>query len=356
MRSGMRSLADSARFLWLICPEVFESGVRGRLGTIWAAITRVAEEPQPQDGSAVLVDHNPRKLSHAERVFGTPLTLVDPLSLRHQWRWRFLLVVTCGLPNRVRVVAASMIHAANLRHYLRSDENVFLWNPYTLLHFAVDELLGAEATYHLSASYPALRRVRVAHGCSVALDLLGYDRSKRVETLQPWRFERRDPVLVIYLSTLKDVICDAPELSLLRAAREWRDRTVVPIEIFIHYSDRGTALHDPRYTDFFREFGGLVNDRDSLVSSSRQQISLSALSTIGLDLLSMDVAHFVVVPEISGDNPGGAWQSRLDQTRTDLLRVGDGVDQWFQQIRSSQPELFHRVFKADFVAHLNIDY
>lgn len=353
MRSGMRSLADSARFLWSICPEVYESGVRSRFGTIRTVITRVAEKPQLPVGAALLVDHNPRKLSHAERVFGIALTLIDPLSVRHQWRWRFLLVLACGLPNRVREVATSMIHAANLRHYVRSDEKVMLWNPYTLLHFAVDELLVSEATYHLSASYPALRRARVAHGCSVALELLGYEQSRRVETLQPWSFERRDPVLVIYLSTLKDVAGHPSELSLLRATRAWRDKTVVPIEIFIHYSDRDTAEHDPQYAEFFREFGGLVSDRDSLVSSSVQQISLSALSTIGLDLLSMDIAHFVVAPEISGNRRVDGWQSRLDYSRSDVLRLGDGVDQWLQQIRSSRPELFHRVFKADFVEQLD---
>lgn len=353
MRSGGPSLLDSARFLWSICPDVFESGVRSRLGTIRGAMARHAKGSPPRACSALLVDHNPRKLAHAERVFGIPLVLIDPLNLRHQWRWRFLLVLASGLPNRIRIVATSMIHAANLRHCVPAGQSVFLWNPYTLLQFAVDEMLGSEATYHLSASYPALRHVRVARGCSVALDLLGYDRSQRAETLQPWSFGRRDPVLVVYLSTLKDVVDHSCELGLLRAVRAWRDWTVAPIEIFIHYTDRGTAAHDPRYEQFFREFGGLVTDRDSLNSSSLEQISLSALSTIGLDLLSIDIAHFVVAPEISGSGPIDGWQSRLELSRSDVLRVGDSVDQWLRQIRACQPDLFQRIFKAEFVEQLD---
>lgn len=347
MRSGRPSLLDSARFLWVNSPEVWESGVRGRLGTIRAALTRITPSGESEVSELVLIDHNPSKVPHAERVFGSAVTLVNPLALPHRLHWRALLIAACALPGRARGVATALIHAYNLRYHLQPGQNIAVWNPYTLLQFAVDERIGTESAYHLDASYPALRRVRNAHGCSVALDLIGYEESKRVMALQPWRFDRSDPVLVIYISKLDEVIRHPSELGLLDAVRAWKSRTLAPIEIFIHYTDRGTAVNDPRHRWFFDEFGEFVSDRNSLESSSSAQISLSALSTIGLDLLSMDVAHFVVTPQAAGSEPYDGWRLRLDPSRTDVLRVGDGVDEWLLRIRLSRPDLFQQVFKVD---------
>ena len=349
MRSSRPSLLDSARFLWAISPEVFESGVRGRFGTIRTLMARLAPVPQLPEGLALLVDHNSSKLAHAERVFGIPFALVDPLSIRHLWRWRVLLLLGCALPDRLRAVLTSLIHAANLRHYLASDEQVYLWNPYTLLQYAVDELVSSEAAYHLEASYPPLRQTGRAFGSAVALEVLGYPPERQVLALQPWAFTRNDAVLVIYLTKLDEVYRRPSELALLDAVRAWRAVTSDPIEIFLHYSDRGVAASDPRHADFFAEFGDLVTNRGSLEFSSRAQISLSARSSIGLDLLSMDIAHFVVTDGVAPSGERDGWRSCLDRSRPDVLQIGDGVDEWLRKIRSSQTELFDRVFEADVV-------
>ena len=347
MRSGRPSLLDSARFLWTISPAMWETGVRSRRRTIWEAITRTKSPQGIPAGAMLLVDHNPSKVQHAERVFGSAVTLVNPLALAHRLLWRALLIGACALPGRARGVATSLIHACNFRHHVQPGQTIVLWNPYTLLQFAVDERVGTESAYHLDASYPALRRVQSAYGCSVALDLIGYEESKHVMALQPWSFDRCEPVLVVYLSKLDEMIRHASELALLDAVRAWRSQTLAPIEIFIHYTDRVTARNDPQHRWFFDEFGELVSDRDSLESSSTSQISLSALSTIGLDLLSMDIAHFVIAPEPSGNGLDEGWQTRLDPSRPDVLRVGDGVDEWLLKIRSSRPDLFQQVFKVD---------
>jgi len=353
VRSGRPSLRDSARFLWAIYPEVFESGVRGRLGTIQTVIARPVSVPQPQKGLALLVDHNSSKLAHAERVFGIRFALVDPRAVRHLWRWRVLLVLACALPDRLRAVLTSMIHSANLRHHLAPGEQVYLWNPYALLQYAVDELVSSEAAYHLEASYPPLRKTGRAFGSSVALEVLGYPPERQVLALQPWTFTRDDAVLVVYLTKLDAVYRRPAELALLDAVRVWRAATINPIEIFLHYSDRRVAALDPRHADFFAEFGDLVTHCGSLEFSSLAQISLSAGSSIGLDLLSMDIAHFVVTDGIAAGGQRDGWRSYLDPSRPDVLRIGDGFEEWLRKIRSSQAELFDRVFEADVVEHLD---
>lgn len=345
MRSSRPSLLNSARFLWSISPEVWESGVRGRLGTARIAIARGNRASTWLADSALLIDHNPSKVAHAERVFGRPMTLVNPLTASHRLPWRVLLMLACLLPARPRQVATALIHAGNLRHLVRSDQRVFLWNPYTLLQFAVDEVLGTDAAYHLDASYPALRRVQRAHGCQVALDLIGYDHSTQVEALQPWSRKRSEPVLVVYLSKLDELARHASERGLLEAVRAWRHHTNLPIEIYIHYTDRGAARDAPRHSAFFAEFGDLVSESNSLDQLSSNQVSLSALSTIGLDLLSMDIAHFVMVPGSLQDEDFGGWRERLDPKRADVLRSDELPDRWLDTIRHQYPVLSEQVFK-----------
>ena len=345
MNSGKFSLLDSARFLWSISPEVWQSGVRGRLGTIRISMTRGNRASSGLGASALLIDHNPSKVAHAERVFGRPMTLVDPLTASHRLPWRVLLVLACLLPDRAREVATALIHAGNLRHLVRSDQQIFLWNPYTLLQFAVDEVLGTDAAYHLDASYPALRRVQKAHGCQVALDLIGYDHATQVEALQPWSRQRSEPVLVVYLCKLDELARCASERGLLEAVRAWRHHTNLPIEIYIHYTDRGVARDAPRHSAFFGEFGDLVSEGNSLDQLSSNQISLSALSTIGLDLLSMDIAHFVMVPGSLQEEADGGWRERLDPKRVDVLRSDEPPDRWLDTIRNQHPVLSEQVFK-----------
>jgi hypothetical protein len=237
-----------------------------------------------------------------------------------------------------------MIHAANVRHYLASGEQVYLWNPYSLLQYAVDELVSSEAVYHLEASYPPLRQTRHAFGCAVALELLGYPTERQVLAVQPWTLTRHDPILSVYLTKLEDVHRSPTELAILEAVRAWRGSTVRPIEIFLHYSDRGVAALDPKYADFFAEFGDLVSDRGSLDCLSSAQISLSALSSIGLDLLSMEITHFVVTWEVKPGERHDGWRSRLSPTRSDVLRLGESPDDWLRQMRLNHPEPFDQVF------------
>jgi hypothetical protein len=102
VRSGRPSLLDSARFLWAISPEVWESGVRGRLGTIRTRCSSPSRTQAIPEGAVLLVDHNPSKVQHAERVFGSAVTLVEPACLAHRLRCAlFSLVLVCA-PGRAR--------------------------------------------------------------------------------------------------------------------------------------------------------------------------------------------------------------------------------------------------------------
>lgn len=346
MRFSVRSLTGSSTFLWRISPEMWMSGVRGRLGTLRTAVLsrRLPDVPPFDAGWGVLVDSNPNKGAHAERVFGRPMVIVDPVAIRHNLRWRVALLLTCMLPTRARAVVVALVHARNLSGRLMPEQRVYLWNPYTLMQFAVSEVLEVEATYHLDASYPRLRAVGQAHGCQVALDLLGYAADERVHTLQPWNLTRDEPVLVVYLSKLDEMQRHRSELRLLDAVRAWRDLTTAPIEIYIHYTDRQTARQEPLHAEFFDEFGDLVSDENSLDRLSSSQISVSALSTIGLDLLSMDIAHFVMTPNDPLTEPFGVWRNRLDASRHDVLNTDDSPESWLATIRHKHPDRSRSVF------------
>ena len=115
-------------------------------------------------------------------------------------------------------------------------------------------------------------------------------------------------------------------------------------EIYIHYTDRQTARQEPRHAKFFDEFGDLVRDENSLDRLSSGQISISALSTIGLDLLSMDIAHFVMTPNDSSSEAVGVWQSRLAVGRHDVLNTDDSPESWLATIDHKYPARSRAVF------------
>ena len=294
-----------------------------------------------------LVDQNPRKLVHARRVFGSDLSLLHPLEINHRTRWRILLLLTCALPERLRIVAVALIHAKNLQATIPQAREIYLWNPYNLLHYAVDEVLGTEGAYHLVATYPPLRFANYVYSNQVVRELSGESFGAHKVALQPWRIHRDDPILVLYLSKLNFGLQDESERALLNVARSWRDLTRFPIEIYLHYSDRTLNFEGDEREEILLEFGGLLKTEDSLSSASRNQISLSAASSIGLDLLTMDISHFVVAP-VRSELPGRSdWQRRLDPEKWNVLTVDASFEVWLRGIRGKYPELFSRVFRQD---------
>lgn len=315
--------------------QVYESGIPSRVGVLRRAFSsNVKGECSSPLVDAWLADHNPNKLEPSEKCFGVRLRLQDPLALGLKLRFRTMLIFSTFFFGGLRDSVTALIFALNFR--ARSQgRRVFLWNPYTLLQVAIGEVVTVEGVFHLEASYPPIRNVRTAYGNPLALDILGYPDAQRQVRYQEHRFSRSEPLLVIYMSQLAWLNEAPSEKSLLLLARCAARRLEQRVEIFLHYSDRDSVYRAPADFPELAGLDHLIRFDDSLRNLSTRQVSVSALSSIGLDLLASEVNHLVLVGDknISEGAPN-SWRNReVVRARDDVLKIGDGPDVWIDELK-----------------------
>ena len=338
MRSGRPSLLDSARFLLSIRGELSGSGVRSRLGTLQIALNPIAPSAELRHSGAVLADSNSSKLGHACRVFGCQLRLVDPLATRHLLRYRILLVASSFLFGPVRELFVALIHASNLRKSLKAKPDVYLWNPYTLLQFAISERLELRAVYYLTVAYPAIRRPGRAFASPRAHDLIGTPVQLREIAYQPMSVNSSVIQCVFYPTQLHGLSVLETERQLISLARGLTEISQVPVRIFLHYIDREMPREGLR--ESLGDLADIVTREDSLKGVSSRQISFSASSTIGLEFLSRGLCHFIIAPrhdavrEVVGD-----WRWRLEPDCPSVLWSDEHTAVWLERVRTQCPEL-----------------
>ena len=342
MRSSRPSLLDSARFLWRVQEELSGSGVRSRLGTLHIALKQPANRINRWDSGAVLADHNASKMEHASRVFGCQLRLVDPLATRHLLRYRVLLVVSSILFGQIRELSVALIHASNFRRLLKAEPDVYLWNPYTLLHFAVSERVELKAVYYLTVAYPGIRRPGRAFASPRAHDLIGTPTELREVAYQPMAVTSNVLQCAFYPTQLHGLSVLETERQLISLARGLREISRAPVRIFLHYVDRQMPWEGLR--ESLGDLADIVTREDSLKSVSSKQISFSASSTIGLEFLSRGLCHFIIarpheaVREVVGD-----WRWRLEPDCPSVLWSDEDTAVWLDRVRTQCPELWRLI-------------
>ena len=350
MRSGMRSLAGSARYLFRMAPQISRSGLPRRPRLVLMALQnrgRLIDFIQPRD--LVLIDGNPNKEETARREFHEQLVRIDPLEVRLALWARIVILFAVVLPRRFMVLVSAMAIALNLRCRIPAGSRLALYNPRHFVLFAFAEVVPIEKIFHLAPEYPRIRNVKFAYACSAAHEILGYPSERQCVTIQPHEVVEDHPVIRIYLSQLA-VISKFPEDAALVDFVRWvRGRVDVPIEIFLHYIDRDVTESDERAGALLSEFGDTIRRDASLQALSSRQVSFSGSSSIGYDLLSSEICHVMVVDR-------GRWESaqfgesgkRLAQWRTnrpDVIRYDASCREWLEALQVANADCFKAVFK-----------
>ena len=338
MNSRKFSLLDSARFLWSVRGELSGTGVRSRLGTLRLAVTRGQAFASRGEGCRILADHNTSKLDHASRVFGCRLCLIDPLTISHLFRYRLLLVCSSFLIGDLREVTVALIHAENFKRVLASKPDIYLWNPYTLIQYAVSERIEVEAVYYLTVAYPPIRRTSRAFASGRAHELMGTPINLREIANQPMTVTSNSLQCVFYPTQLHGLSVLETERQLISLARTFRETSRIPVLIFLHYVDRN--MPPELLSEALGDLAEIVTREDSLVGVSSRQISFSASSTIGLEFLSRQSCHFVLANRAnSGREVVGDWRWRLEPDCSNVLWSDLKIDAWRKSIRITCPDL-----------------
>lgn len=334
---------ESARYLWSIRRETSGSGVRSRWGTTRFALFGMPQSAEQKVTKDILLDHNKAKIIHAEEVFSCGLELVDPLSIHHAARYRIMLLLTAILPDSLRGLLVAWIHTKNLASWLPTDSKLYLWNPYTMLHFVLSERLLIHSVFYLTVAYPPLRQTSKTYASKRAHELLRTDPQLMVISEQSSTFLSSDVWCSIYMTQLHGLSVLESEKRLLDFARKLRSVCRTQVKIFLHYLDRD--LSDNQLESILGDLAELVSREDSLDTLSTRQLSFSASSTIGLDLLSKGVCHFIVAnPTNGGREVVGDWRWRLSRGDAEVLWMDLPFDDWIRKIREQCPVIASEVF------------
>lgn len=350
MRSGMRSLFVSARYLFRLEPQITRSGLPRRPRLVLLALQNrghLIDFIQQRD--LVLVDGNPNKEETARREFHEQFVRIDPLEVKLAFWARTVILFSVVLPRRFMVVVSALAIALNLGCRMPNGSRVALYNPQHFVLFAIAEVVHIEKIFHLAPEYPRIRNVRFAYACTAAHEILGYPTERQCVTIQPHEVVEDHPVIRVYLSQLV-VVREFPEDAALVDFVRWvRGRVDVPIEIFLHYVDRDVTESDERAAALFSEFGDVIRRDASLQSLSSRQVSFSGSSSIGYDLLSSEICHVMVVDRDRWESPrfreSGKRLAQWRDNRPDVIRYDAPYRAWLEALQTADAGCFEAVFK-----------
>lgn len=353
MRSSESRVRDVLRSVHELEDQVYSSGLPGLGETLKTLFSwDRAEDSEFEEGSLLLVDRNPNKVAHAEEVFGEPATLFR-LSISHPSAGeRLALLLSLVLPRRWRHTLGALVVAKNVLRRLPKKCRVALFNPYFLTHYAVAEMTTVDKVYHLSPEYPRVRRFKQVFANRVVHEIYGYPPHARCVVARSIVYRGEFPVVRIYLSQLRAVGRLPEERALLRLARRMNAESWAPVEIFLHYLDRELTEGELCELGIDEELQVIIRRANSLEYVSQGQISFSATSTIGYDLLASDVNHFIFVDRdrpLRGFIRGEAWV-RLREWRDACNRVTSfdiEFDELLRVVRGVNSEAFVATFDCE---------
>lgn len=274
-----------------------------RTKILWHA-TRIGRAKR-FEGSDFLLEYNLKKAAPAQRVFRRPLVFVHPRDLRFRGYECVLLFVASFVVTRRRLVAMYLqILAKSLDASIPKNATIHLFNPYHMLHLAaamVDrpsaiyfgsgELLMRQQKYFSNADTVFGTSETLKHGVQPS-------QSQVVTVVPEHTFVSSANRVAVYFTALDRLPRYANEERLGEFALWINQHVCEPLCVYLHYLDTASSDWPHRLEEL--GLAALISrvripcaGQGSLHELSSCQISFSAASSIGGDLISLGVRHFV---------------------------------------------------------------
>ena len=277
---------------------------------------RVRGSLEPTHGW-IVCDENSGKANSAIELLGVKMIAVNPMDCPRSRTLR--MIALRGLfysSKRREVLWASLVSSSFCTWYTKYHSlngRVFLWNPYHLIHYAVAARGAVTASYHLTCGYPRLPSVTFVFGSELGLKVLGYGSSVQSVIVGPrvnrlFQCDRPSAGrLVICLSKFEIQRTCPSERFLLLVAEEVNRSMSAEVVVYLHPND----LREPSQLEIAEKelaARGMKGSRAGYLNEvCAGDVSLSAMSTIGIELVSRGMTHRVVAvgdphqSEIHGD-------------------------------------------------------
>ena len=314
------------------------TGSLSRLGSIRRLL--MMTKTTDLNGPYVVVDHNMNKFTAAKRHW-PGCDFLNPYLIKPCLVERFLILIAVLVGTNLRLSLQAIGLGISVQKAIGENRTTVIWNPTQVFHHGISLTAERCECYLKSPEVPLLRKCEKFVGVKMIGAIYGLNAVQFTAHNVEHRVTSQQSRIGIYLSKLDRH--DEREARLLQFA-EFLNAERKPFKIFLHYQDRTLPLH-PKIANFPR---GVVSLEDSLFALSSEQVSISAMSTIGLELASISKNHFFCIggsPDVVG----------ADRTVTPLytflsgqghaLRTSQGDHDWLGQIITESGEA-RGVFQA----------
>jgi hypothetical protein len=288
-------IADDFKTLLNKAPELLDWGVIRWRGAVRRSLRLRDDQALDRDALRrewLLIDYNERKLVDASEVWGD-VAFLNPYWLRPTRIERILLWISLFFWGNASMTLRALAIAITVKKRVSKDAKRVAWNPYSVFHHAIIRLCDVHETYILSPKYPLPESKTSFVGHRVLQEIYSLENSQFRSRQQGIEIASADQRVAFYFTKL----CERdPREERLKDFALYLLRRSVPIVIYLHYVDRDGS----EVQGLNPELVPSVRRAKSIEDISSQQISVSGASTIGLELLSHDLAHFVCFGE-AGD-------------------------------------------------------
>lgn len=239
----------------------------------------------------ILLEYNQNKHKRFEEMVGKQLFFFNPDKLTFPIRDKIILfsLLFCTQKHR-DIYYASLLHRL-INEYIDKKSNIYIFNPYSIWHYTFSFLRNYKTVYIHSCSYPIFSADSY-YSPKFISDVYSLDRSNYYEVIPPHTFIQSLEKIKFYMTQL--IVDSEDEKKLINFIHYLiESEGKVNIKIFIHYLDRGVDISKTKLSGL-EDF---ISHEKSLDSISKNQISFSAGSSIGYELLSLGLNHYIFYHE-----------------------------------------------------------
>ena len=246
--------------------------------------------------SDILLEYNQNKLIPAEKIFGKKLFFFNPDNLIVPIKFKLFLFIVLFLPQKYKDIVYALVLYQILSELIDSNAKLYFWNPYSTWHYCFSMLDNYKAVYVHACAYPIFRADSY-FSSKFILEVYSLDKFKYTELTPSHSFRDDRRAIKFYFTQLPYAAKSKSENFLADFAKfliKHKKRT--DVEIYLHYSDRENKEIDISKT-FLAGLENFVSFEKSLNNLSKNQLSFSAKSSIGFELLSLKINHYIFVKD-----------------------------------------------------------
>lgn len=236
----------------------------------------------------ILIEYNQNKHKPFEEMVGKQLFFFNPDELSFPIKDKVILfsLLFCNQKSR-DIYYASLLHRL-ISNSIDKESNIYIWNPYSIWHYSLSYLKNHKTAYIHTPYYPFFQ-AETYYSNSFIRELYSLYKYHHYEISPNCEF-REDTYkkIKIFLTQLgRESVAESKLIEFSKYLI--CNKKLTNIEIFLHYADRGIRISTTKLSGL-EDF---ISHDKSLDNLSNDQISFSSRSSIGYDLLSLGLNHYI---------------------------------------------------------------